>query len=161
MTTTKTLYLIRHSKADFPSHGVNDLERPLTPQGVIDSHRNASKLTRANVAWDLVISSHAFRAVNTAIIFAGEMSFPLSKILLNEKLYETTVPDYLNVVNSIGDEVKNAAIFGHNDTISAFANYLCDEIVVFENTTVLEIQINADWLFVGRGCALIKKVYHL
>ena len=124
MSSIKTLYLIRHSKADFPSDGITDFERPLTLQGVSDSHRVALKLSTANVEWDLVISSPAFRAVNTAIIFSKELGFPASQILLDENVYESGVRDYLQVANSISDEVKSAAIFGHNETIIEFAHYL-------------------------------------
>lgn len=76
MPKTKTLYLIRHSKADFPSDGITDFERPLTNHCVSDSHRVASKLGAKKVEWDLVISSPAFRAINTAIIFSNELNFP-------------------------------------------------------------------------------------
>ena len=153
MPATKTLYLIRHSKADFPSEGMSDLERSLTPQGIGDSHKVAIKLLAAGVKPDIIISSHAFRAVNTAILFATELGFPVTGILLNKKLYESTISDYLDVVNLIGDGIRIAVIFGHNETISEFAAYITGKVSDFPTTGVSEIRIHGEWSEVSRGNA--------
>ena len=159
MSSIKTLYLIRHSKADFPSDGITDFERPLTQQGVSDSHCIALKLSAAKVEWDLVISSPAFRAVNTAIIFSKELGFPASQILLNENLYESGVRDYLQVANTIGDEVKSAAIFGHNETISEFVTYLTGKIADFPTSGVAIISISTSWSEITGGAADLTGQY--
>lgn len=153
MPKTKTLYLIRHSKADFPSDGITDFERPLTNQGVSDSHRVASKLGAKKVEWDLVISSPAFRAINTAIIFSNELNFPFSEITINENLYESDIMDYLKVVNSIEDSAKTVAVFGHNETISEFATYLTGKIAEFRTTGIVIISISGSWAEVSGGLA--------
>jgi phosphohistidine phosphatase len=151
MTLTKTLYLIRHSKADFPTDGITDFERPLTQQGVSDSHRVALKLFSKKVEWDVVVSSPAFRAISTAIIFAKELAFPVSEIVLNENLYECGIRDYLQVVNSIDNEVQTAAIFGHNETISEFATYLTEKITDFPTSGVVIITFSGSWEEVSGG----------
>ena len=63
---TKTLYLIRHLKANFSFEGSKDFERELNPQGVNDSLLVAKKQQDEKVVWDLIIYSHAFRSINTA-----------------------------------------------------------------------------------------------
>lgn len=151
MPPTKSLYLIRHSKADFPSDGITDFERPLTQQGVGDSHRVALKLFSKKVEWDVVISSPAFRAINTAIIFSKEVGFPVSEIKLNENLYESGIRDYLETVNAIDDQVESAAIFGHNETISEFATYLTGKIADFPTSGVVIITFSGSWAEVSDG----------
>jgi len=151
MPLTKTLYLIRHSKADFPSDGITDFERPLTQKGVSDSHRVALKLFSKKVEWDVVISSPAFRAINTAIIFSKEVGFPVSEIKLNENLYESGIRDYLEVVNAIKDKAQSAAIFGHNETISEFATYLTGKIADFPTSGVVIITFSGSWAEVSGG----------
>jgi phosphohistidine phosphatase len=151
MPLTKTLYLIRHSKADLPSEGITDFERPLTQQGVSDSHRVALRLLAKKVEWDVVISSPAIRAITTAIIFSKELTFPVSKIVLNESLYESGIRDYLQVVNSIGDGVEKVAIFGHNETISEFATYLTGKIADFPTSGVVIITFSGSWAEISGG----------
>ncbi len=151
MPLTKTLYLIRHSKADFPSDGITDFERPLTQQGVSDSHRVALRLIAKKVEWDVVISSPAIRAISTAIIFSKELTFPVSEIVLNENLYECGIRDYLEVVNSIAADAQKAAIFGHNETISEFTTYLTGKVADFPTSGVVIITFSGSWTEVSGG----------
>lgn len=158
MQLTKTLYLIRHSKADFLTNGISDLERSLTAEGIRDSHLVANKLMERDVKWDLLISSNAFRAINTAIIFSEKLGHTGEKILLTEKLYETKLKDYIDVVSSIKKEYNTVALFGHNQTISEFSFYLSEKVIDFNTTTVVELLIPHGWDSITADCAEVKNI---
>ncbi|MBK9415549.1 MAG: histidine phosphatase family protein [Bacteroidetes bacterium] len=161
MQIAKTLYLIRHSKADFMTNGISDLERSLTAEGISDSHLVANKLLQLDVKWDLLISSIAFRAINTAIIFSEKLGHTGEKILLTEKLYETKLEDYIDVVGSIKKEYNNVALFGHNQTISELSFYLSEKIIDFNTTTVVELLIAGGWDSITANCAEVKNVINV
>lgn len=76
------LYLLRHGVAmdredpDCPP----DAERPLTREGVDKTRQVARGLRKLGVKPDLIISSPLLRAIQTAEIAAGELSYAKDKI---------------------------------------------------------------------------------
>ena len=69
----KTLYLMRHSKALNSSKDSSDFNRPLHPQGEIDAQTMGSRLLVKNPIPEIIISSPAKRALNTALQVLKEL----------------------------------------------------------------------------------------
>ena len=66
----KSLYLVRHAKSSREDPGCADEERPLLEKGVKKTGKVIKYLRERKIIPDLVISSHAERALDTAKIIA-------------------------------------------------------------------------------------------
>lgn len=122
----KTLYLIRHATAEEGGNSpmFRDFDRELTSTGIIESARMAKFLSTKGINFDLIVSSEAIRAKNTAKIFAEQLHYDAENILLDENLYGGGPRAYLALTNKLEEMHDSVAIFGHNPDISFFGEYL-------------------------------------
>ncbi len=120
----KTIYLVRHAKSPKDEKGINDWERPLTVAGIKKAQDIAQKLYRKKIEAGRMVSSHAFRALNTALIFAINMRYPVSALEINSSLYEKKASEILDMLKKQDDSVSSIMIFGHNPSISNLSNLL-------------------------------------
>ena len=83
----KRLYLVRHAKSSWKDPDLDDFDRPLNKRGKRDAPLMGQKLRQADVRPDLIVSSPAKRAAKTAKIMAGQIEYPVKKIIWDESLY--------------------------------------------------------------------------
>ena len=83
----KKLIFIRHGRAEDPAPEISDFERSLTLKGKSISKLMAHKLHEKENTPGVLITSPAFRALETAIIFAEEFGIKSETIILNSDLY--------------------------------------------------------------------------
>lgn len=117
----KQLFLIRHAKSDWTNPELKDIERFLNERGYANANMMAAKF---NYKPDLIITSPAIRAISTALIFARNLNYNANNICIKQELYETSVNDYLSVINSIDNSHNTVLLFAHNPTISDVAKHL-------------------------------------
>jgi len=117
----KQLFLIRHAKSDWTNPELKDTERFLNERGYSNANMMAAKFKYTP---DLIISSPAIRAMSTALIFARNLNYNANNICMKQELYETSVNDYLAVINAIDNSYNTVLLFAHNPTISDVAQYL-------------------------------------
>jgi phosphohistidine phosphatase len=112
----KQLILVRHGKAEQQNYS-RDYNRNLTTRGINDAHLIGQKVKSEISGKTAFISSPANRAIQTARIFAGELSFPEGQIKEFVKLYDwVTTTDFLDIIGEIHDDVDTILAFGHNPT---------------------------------------------
>jgi phosphohistidine phosphatase len=122
----KKLILIRHGRAEEQSHEISDFERSLTSKGKIICGLIARKLKEVEKSAGLIITSPAFRALETAIIFAEAFGIDPDQIKMNSNFYYKMNYNYLSeLLFSISDETDTLTIFGHNPSFSDIADKLC------------------------------------
>ena len=121
---TRTLYLMRHAEAAAKESRQDDKARELTQSGVKDALHTGAWLRDQNTQWDLLVSSSAMRAEQTAHMVAEGMKLDHPRILLEDVLYEASVRQLLDYVNNIEDAYHSVLIVGHNPAISYLAEYL-------------------------------------
>ena len=119
----KNLYLLRHSFAE-PPEGSTDFERILTIRGLNAVRALGRKLLEDTFNPEIIISSKAMRAADTAINLTEELGISEQVIGYNEKIYDASVRELLEVINQVGDSVQSVLLIGHNPTMSFFAEYL-------------------------------------
>jgi len=121
----KKLVIVRHAKAENLNENLTDFKRSLTKKGNNDALIIAKKIKLLNVYPDLIISSPANRALETAKNFAEVFNYPENKMVLEEDLYyHFDNEKFLNFLGNIGNIFDNIFVFGHNPTLSHFATYL-------------------------------------
>ena len=158
----KTLFLIRHAKAEVFSFLSNDFTRNILEKGRERAVRIASSL-KAEVNLDLhthVISSSANRAQQTAAVFCDSIGIAPAEITYSKKIYEAHHLDILKLVNMISDDVDNLFVFGHNPGLSALTNYLCDSDIDLKTSHVAIISLPEDFTFqnLSGGTAQLKGI---
>jgi phosphohistidine phosphatase len=124
----KTLILVRHAKTE-PIHSqITDFERNLLNRGVKDAHNVSLKMLDKKIIPDLIISSPARRAVETAEIFAGNFDYPKQNILINELIYDhyTTI-DFIKLIGGQNNKYNKIMVFGHNPSFEILAYRFTNE----------------------------------
>jgi phosphohistidine phosphatase len=120
----KTLYLVRHAKSSWDNAGISDFERPLNDRGLQSAPSMAGLLKENQVRPDIIISSPATRAIETAVIFCEVLGHDADTIRQHIEIYEGGVRNLQKIVQHIPDNCRVAMIFGHNPTMTEFSNFL-------------------------------------
>jgi len=124
----KKLIFVRHGKAEDGSSEISDFERSLTLKGKLISRLMAQKLMEKVKAPGVIVTSPAFRALETALIFAGEFGINADDIILNSNIYNKMSLHYLPALLSvINEDAELVTIFGHNPSFTQIANSLSRE----------------------------------
>ena len=131
----KHLTLVRHAKSDWKNAQLKDFDRPLSRRGLKEAPGMAQRLAEQHVHVDLLITSPALRALETARFFAKSLEYPLRLLKSEDRLYLARPADILEVVRGVGTRVRHLMIFGHNPGLSEFAQQLTDDSTLGELPT--------------------------
>ena len=124
----KKLILVRHGKAEDPVLGISDFERSLTLKGKVISRLMAKKLRETEKSALTLVTSPAFRAFETALIFAEELGINPEKIVINSNIYyKMNLRHLVSIVSSAKDNSDTIALFGHNPSFTEIADSLSAE----------------------------------
>ncbi len=123
----KTLFIIRHGKSAWDDADVKDHDRKLLPKGIKKTTKVADFLAGKKVKPDLIISSSAQRAVETANIIAKKLDYPKENIRLESDIYYQGIEFLFDLLYSLPNEINSVMLFGHNPTFSYFANKFLDK----------------------------------
>ena len=147
----KELILVRHAKSSWKDPTLSDHERPLNKRGKRDAPEMGERLARSGYDPDLIVSSSAVRALDTARTIAGKLGYPRDRIAVEERLFHAGVAELLQVIRSVDDSVNILMLFGHNPGLTDLANQLGPrEILNMPTCAVLHLRFQADtWATVG------------
>jgi phosphohistidine phosphatase len=120
----KRLTLMRHADAQWKDPEVADFARPLNRRGHSEAELMARRLIELALIPDLIVTSSARRAAQTAEIIAHALSLLPRTIRYEEALYLGGAQDILKLVRTIGPRVSHLMIIGHNPGISEAAHLL-------------------------------------
>jgi phosphohistidine phosphatase len=124
----KKLILIRHGKAEDPLPEITDFQRSLTLKGKIISRLMAQRFMEKEKSPGTIVTSPAFRALETAFIFAGEFGIDTENIILNNVLYyKMNLRNLQGILAGINEATETLTMFGHNPSFTQMANSLCRE----------------------------------
>jgi phosphohistidine phosphatase len=97
-----------------------------------------------------MLSSPAVRALATAEAFAEALGFAVRDVALLDRLYAASAATVLDIVESLGDRVKTAMVFGHNPGLTDLANRLWPGIGEMPTCAVLELVFDIkSWSAIG------------
>jgi len=121
----KKLIFVRHGRAEESSDEFTDFERSLTPKGKYVSKVMARRLLEIEKLPGILITSPAFRALETAIIFAGEFRIKPERIIMDSNLYYKMNFQYLiKLLSDTSNDIDSIMLFGHNPSFSDLSNSL-------------------------------------
>ena len=118
----KVLYIVRHAKSSWDHPGLPDYKRPLIKSGVVRTEKIIDHLKSQQANPGLIISSHAVRARETAVMIAAGLSYPESSIRIEEKIYSGNEDDILDMIFGIDNNIDQLMLVGHNPTFTSLAS---------------------------------------
>jgi phosphohistidine phosphatase len=116
------LYLMRHGLAEEPTPKGDDGARKLTPKGADKIRKAAAGMRAASLAFDMILTSPAARAAETAEIVANELGGPKPKAV--PELSTGASP-----ANALEALIKlrlpeSVVVVGHEPTLSRLASLM-------------------------------------
>ena len=119
----RQLYLMRHAKSSW-KYPLADLDRPLNQRGLDDAPRMGLRLSRRATQVDLLVSSHALRAIRTAQLVAESLNYPMEQLCVQPRLYTEDAATIIQVIQSLDDRYHAVMLLGHNPVFTELANRL-------------------------------------
>ena len=162
--TRRTLWLIRHAKADNPMLGQPDAQRQLAPRGLADVQRLTSHLAQYSPAppqWIWV--SPATRTRQTAELLADLWQSP---VISDPSLYLAQALTLLDCLKGTPDDCSGAALIGHNPGISDLMHSLVREEnrhdigADMPTLGLVRLAFKGDWPELRPGCCGVEEYFH-
>lgn len=139
----KTLLILRHAKSSWKFPDLSDHDRPLNRRGKRDAPRMGRLLKEKGLVPDLVISSTATRAKDTATAVAKHSGYKGRKINF-ESLYAAEPAAYLTVLRDVADNYEQVLIVGHNPSVEELIETLTGEIHIIPTCTLVQIEFDIE-----------------
>lgn len=137
-TLLLTLLLLRHAKSRLNDPMLPDNMRPLSYQSKNDVHIIGKLLKNKKLIPDLIISSTAKRAVETAKLVAEYIRYN-NEIHLSELLYQTTTKDYINIISKIPNKNNLILLVGHNPMLENLLEIIIGELRIMKMCSLVHI----------------------
>jgi phosphohistidine phosphatase len=122
----KKLYLIKNARSGWDQPGLGDIERGLTEKGRQEIKTIGSYLRLRGITPDVILSSCAYRAQETADLLAKEIEYVGEKHYLME-LYMTPPERILEILAAQDEDSELIFLIAHSPQIHEFANTLMAE----------------------------------
>jgi phosphohistidine phosphatase len=154
------IYIVRHATAQDKGETLPDFERSLIKRGEKEAAAVAEHLALKYPAPDLMISSFANRAIETAHLFAKVLRYPRQRILLRDTFYgDAKIEDLAGVIRKQPDKFKSLMLFGHDPAFSQLAADLVEgfhEIIPKAGVVVADIPFGHWQDVTSRGGRLVE-----
>ncbi|GAB2483668.1 SixA phosphatase family protein [Algoriphagus taiwanensis] len=124
----KKFILIRHAKSAWDQPFLQDHDRPLAERGLKDAPKMAQRLKKKGIYPDLMVSSTATRALETAKITVKELGYSKKEIKADAHLYHASPQAILKIMRMQPDSVSTLFLFGHNPGLNEVIEYLGGKI---------------------------------
>jgi len=122
----RRLFIIRHGKSSWDHAELADIHRPLADRGLRNASTMAERLRDRELIPQLLLSSPATRALDTALIMSRIWRLSPDALQIRDALYDASERDIDGILSTVSSQVKDVAIFGHNPTFTLYANRFLD-----------------------------------
>ena len=155
----RNLFIIRHGKSSWDHEGLDDIDRPLAERGLRNADTMARRIVERGIVPELIFTSPASRALNTALIMARIWDLPPSNLQIHTDLYMAYVKEIDDVVSLAPDDITNLAIYGHNPSFTIYANkYLGQSLDNLPTAGLVIVTLESEsWK--GIGPSHVKETY--
>lgn len=152
----RTLYLLRHAKSSWKDASLRDFERPLKGRGRDAAKQIGKRLANEKLKAPLVVCSPAERTRETLDIVRkhaglnGEERF-------EERIYEASLSDLLQVVSEISDDNAFALMIGHNPGFEELLAFLTGESRRVPTCALAKVRLDVEsWKDVRPGAGKLE-----
>ena len=157
----KTIYLMRHGKSKRGPEYDTDFERPLAKRGKRAAVRIGEYIAVNGFVPDVILSSPAERAQDTALRCAEAAGYQGEVRLVND-LYFTGDDVYLELLWELDDWIGSVMFVGHNPTTESVIEILSRRYARMPTAALARIDFDVErWTEVQEGFAISEKMAYL
>lgn len=147
----KTVLLLRHGKSKRGPEYATDFERPLAKRGKRDAASMGEFITAHDLLPDMILSSPAKRATDTALRCAEAAGYR-GEVRLDESLYFAGHEVYLELLWGMHDSIGSVLFVGHNPTTESVIEAWSNRYVRMPTAALARIDFSVEqWTDVGEG----------
>ena len=139
----KTLLVLRHGKSSWKDTSLADFDRPLKKRGKRAAEAIGKEIRRQNRCPDLVISSAARRARETAELVA-KLAGCGERIITTKKLYMSGFRAYLKVLTKVDEIYERVLLVGHNPDLEDLVEHLTHQPVSLPTAALVCLKLDTD-----------------
>ena len=155
---SRSLYLLRHAKAGSAAAGQDDHARELTSRGRREATALGSRYAGGGELPDMVFTSTAARAVQTAELWARAAGLPERAIVRREGIYLAEPEAVLSLVHGLDEELRRVLLVGHNPTFSELATGLSRRFIALPTCAMAVLSIDGAWTDARAGGARLLRL---
>ena len=153
----QTLYLLRHAKSSWKDASLRDFERPLKGRGRDAAQQIAKRLADEKPHPQIVVCSPAVRTRETADIVLKNSNLK-TDVTFDERIYEASLRDLLQVVGDIPSDKQVAMMIGHNPGFEELVAFLSGEHRHMPTCALAKIRLDvASWKDVKAGAGTLER----
>jgi len=139
------LYLLRHAKSSWDDPSQRDFERPLANRGREACVLIGEFIEEKRIDFDLVLVSTAVRTRETIELVKERAKFR-GKVRYDDRIYEATVSQLLEIISQIDDDRESVLLVGHNPGIEELLVLLTGEQQRVTTANLAKIKLKAtEW----------------
>jgi phosphohistidine phosphatase len=147
----KTLLILRHAKSSWKNAGLADHDRPLNKRGQRDAPRMGRLLRGEGLIPDLILSSTAKRALDTAEAAAETSGFE-GEIESRPDFYMAGSEAYLRALRGLSDDYGCVLVIGHNPGLEELVETLTREAETMPSAALAQVELPIGrWRDLGNG----------
>ncbi len=136
----KTLLILRHAKSSWKDTGLADHDRPLTKRGKRDAPRVGRLLRDENLTPDLILSSTARRALDTAEAVAEASKYE-GEIESRPEFYMAGPEAYFHALRALSDDYECVMVIGHNPGLEELVEALTSESETMPTAALAQVEL--------------------
>lgn len=154
----KTIFLLRHAKSDWNNEDLDDFDRPLNSRGLKTAPKIGKLIGKNQFEIDLIISSPAKRARQTAIL-VKESAEIKGEIEYEERIYEASLQTLLEIVNEFDEKYKTVLMVGHNPSFERLLYFLTGDLQPMPTAALALIDLTIDrWNEINAECGNLRNL---
>ena len=155
----KKLLIMRHAKSSWSDAQLSDFERPLNAHGSRAAPFMGALLREQDLVPDLIISSTAVRAHETAKLVAAACTYS-GEVRLDPNIYEGAPQTLLDIVLSVDQAILTVMLVGHTPGVDGLIRVLTDEIVPMPTAAIAYMESSAElWSDIAQERAQLVRVF--
>ena len=139
----KTLFILRHAKSSWKDESLQDFDRPLNGRGRKAAELIGTLMKKQKLVPDLVLSSPAIRARETIEILMKAAKLAV-ELRYDQRIYEASPLQLLEVISQIEEDKKSALLVGHNPGLEDLLHVLTGQAQHMSTACLAKIDLKAN-----------------
>jgi phosphohistidine phosphatase len=153
----KKILIMRHAKSDWADSSLADIERPLNERGRREAPVMGEELKKLGLMPDMIISSPAVRARQTAQLVVQYLGFE-GDIIFSDYLYFGKLISVIDVLKDLPEKCNTVLIFGHNPTWEELVHKLSGKPHEMSTAAVAVLNFDKKWHELSGSSCKFEKI---
>jgi phosphohistidine phosphatase len=155
----KTLFVLRHAKSSWSNSDVADFDRPLNERGEQAAPFMGAFMREKNFIPDLILSSPAQRARETARLVKEAGKFDAA-ILFEPQIYEASLGDLIEIIGQTENNSERLLLVGHNPGLENLVRILTGKAESFPTAALAHILLKIEnWSEIQPGKGELENLF--